>query len=82
MFREPTQTEKQEFSIPSGVEILEYFERSAKELGISRTALGQQAVGYSKLHRKLCDGRDIRLSTLRGLIGFVNAQKAQNKNAA
>lgn len=63
-------------SIPSHAQVLEYYEKSCSELGISRTALGQDSVGYSKLHKNLTDGCDIRLSTLRGLVAFVEKHKA------
>ncbi|SDR20158.1 hypothetical protein [Pseudovibrio sp. Tun.PSC04-5.I4] len=68
-----------EMSIPSPSQVLEYFEEACFELGLSRTALGQESVGYSKLHKNLSDGCDIRLSTLRGLVNFVNARKTPAK---
>ncbi len=71
-----------EMSIPSQTQVLEYFETACSLLGISRTALGLESVGYSKLHKNLSDGCDIRLSTLRGLVDFVNARIAQERNVA
>lgn len=77
---DPSENPNLSILVPSTDEILRYFEQSCSDLGYSRTKLGKESVGYPELHKRLLDGHDVRLSTVRNLISFVVAQRQVSKH--